>query len=77
MRRNDSDGYGCAQPIALVRVYSSGAELHVEEVGASSMVWHADRPSASGSNRIRSWAARHPLFQLARNGEFVERNQGD
>jgi hypothetical protein len=34
---------------------TNGWEVHAADAGTSSIVWHADRPSAAGSSRIRSW----------------------
>jgi hypothetical protein len=40
-------------------VLANGAALHDKDVGASSIVWHADRPNTKGKSKIRSWDVRY------------------
>jgi hypothetical protein len=52
-------GYGFASNPPYVLALVAGTEFHEADAGASSMVWHADKPNATGSTRIRSWDVRY------------------
>jgi hypothetical protein len=52
---------------------TDGAEFHEEDVGASSIVWHADRPSTRGRSNIRSWGIRSTNANAPREHAITRR----